>query len=99
MEDILSKYIVKKSKVTYDFDNCDVNSNEFCKNSLIKTKSIKEYYDNSSVFITGKSINFKKPITLKNSSSTDNTIILISNNITLKFVLIYKKQTILFRVI
>lgn len=54
MEHALSKYIVKKNKVTYDFDNCDVNSNEYCKNSLIQTKSIKEYYDNANIFVTGE---------------------------------------------
>lgn len=58
MENILSKYIVKKSQLNQDnnngFDSFDSNNNEFSKNSLIKTRSIKEYYDNANVFVTGK---------------------------------------------
>lgn len=51
MEFDLSKYISKKTKtVLYDENN---NFEDFKCNPLIKTKTIKEYFDNSHIFITG----------------------------------------------
>jgi alcohol-forming fatty acyl-CoA reductase len=51
MELDLSKYIRKKTKAELlDFNN---NFEDFKCNPLIKTKSIKEYFDNSHIFITG----------------------------------------------
>lgn len=51
MEFDLSKYIRKKTDAElYDDNN---NFEDFKCNPLIKTKSIKEYFDNSHIFITG----------------------------------------------
>lgn len=57
MEEFLKKYVVKKSQLAQNNNNLnesDLNSNEYSKSVLIKTRSIKEYYDNANVFVTGE---------------------------------------------
>lgn len=52
MEVDLSKYIQKKKVVQLmDLNN---NIDDLCNSPLLKTQSIKEFFDDSNIFVTGK---------------------------------------------
>jgi alcohol-forming fatty acyl-CoA reductase len=50
MELDLSKYIRKKTQAVLDENN---NVEDFCNNPLITTRTIKEYFDGTHIFVTG----------------------------------------------
>ena len=56
MEVDLSKYIQKKKVMKFmDLNN---NIDDLCNSPLLKTQSIKEFFDGSNIFVTGK-FNYK----------------------------------------
>lgn len=54
MEDVLSKYIVKINSAVDTNNNISNSLIDACNNPLIQTRCIKEYYDNTNIFVTGE---------------------------------------------